>query len=139
MKYNSTTGLVDKDESVQSDFVVIQNTWNHLIATLQDGLMKITIDGAVLQVPFDDEADAGQENSVWQFLSFEIGLSSLPSAKGKYDNIAFAGIDGLLDQFHVDALVKTTDKDLDSLATSGSPCKLLFVFIAAIIQIAIYY
>lgn len=140
VKYNRTqsgTFEIVKTLDLQNDFTVKQGEWNHLIATLKRGNMQVTVDGGEITMPYDDESDRGQTESQWTFSAFEIGLSGIPAAKGKFDQVQFSGIEGLLDQFHVDALNSTQVNDFGHATTSYS-CKLLFVFIAAISQMVLY-
>lgn len=131
VKYNPDGNTVNKTTRLQSDFAIKKGDWSHLIATLKEGNMEITIDGGTLSLPYDDASSSGS-GSVWRFIAFEIGESSLGAAKTSTGQ-KFVGIDGWMDQFHIDVL--KTDGGTEGDDTSGAikaVCFHLSVFLAVI-------
>lgn len=89
--------------TLASDFEIAIRTWVHLIASLKQGNMELTIDGGTLSIPYDDaQSQTNTQIASWEFLSFEIGKTTIPSAS------TYSGITGYMDQFHVDLLKPVT-------------------------------
>jgi len=137
--YRAFYQIVDKDDPntrVESLGIppIPKDTWVHLIATLQQGMISCTIEGEEVELPFvdlaADEKSAGGGIEYWKFNEFIIG-----NTKGISTNqitSGFQGISGHVDQFHIDQLVSTVI-DLSS-ADMAYPCVLL-LFVAAVFQL----
>lgn len=128
VKYNADAS-VNKTTRLQSDFSIKKLEWAHLIATLKEGNMEITIDGGTLPLPFDDPTSTAA-GSVWKFIAFEIGKSSLGAAQTR-EGVQYSGIDGWMDQFHIDVL-KTTD--IEESGATNDIFRHLFVFLAVTVM-----
>jgi len=85
--------------------------WYHLIATIQTGNMKITVEGETIEIPFlfnlppdgnEDSESTSKTEAAWKFSQFFIG--NVASSTLKLPTANYVGIDGIMDQFHVDNL-----------------------------------
>jgi len=88
-------------------YFIQRERWFHLIATLEKGNMKITVEGQTLQIPFWFNPDVDAVTLAgWEFTEFFIGQPPSTSTVGKNlpSKNTYLGIHGRMDQFHVDAL-----------------------------------
>jgi len=87
------------------NFRMERDQWYHLIATIQKGNMKITVEGETLQIPFlftfEDDSSV-KTKADWKFSQFYIGMPTLSTFTLPTQN--YTGIHGIMDQFHVDDL-----------------------------------
>eukprot|EP00463_Aulacantha_scolymantha_P004480 TRINITY_DN55_c0_g2_i4.p1 TRINITY_DN55_c0_g2~~TRINITY_DN55_c0_g2_i4.p1 ORF type:complete len:474 (-),score=102.82 TRINITY_DN55_c0_g2_i4:138-1346(-) len=121
---------------VTSGVSIPKNRWVHLIATLNFGQMTITIEGQTISVPIDGQITESASTGVmvekpWIIRKFTIGRSSIAS------NLVpgIQGIEGRIDQFHIDKLSETTST---SNSLKGYSCYNLSWFFIAYIAVLFY-
>lgn len=90
-----------KTVTLSATYPVVHSKWKHLIVTFKDGNAKLTTDGSEIILPYDDAQTSGYDpNAAWVFKSFHIGKSAIAPAR------SFNGINGYMDQFHIDRLTR---------------------------------
>jgi len=112
---------------LQSDFIIRRNSWDHLIATLERGDMKLTIDGAVLALPVMGSVERPFLPGAWTFEEMRVGKTVIGGKSGNN------GIPGQLDQFHVDKLTEYGIID-DSSSMAVIPSFLLLFVLSIVIS-----